>query len=340
MGLRLRKGVQGKGPELNAFSDLQELAQEVFNHLAGQAGFDARAYAHTRHWMKDNPDRLHLVMRFDAPGQAPLILKQVFQPEDPSEFNGMLDAQHLAQRAMDPVPGVTVPRILAEDRDIKACLMTFQPGETLRDLCLTHEDHQPYLRQAGRWLAAYHRGTFQQNRRFQPRFMARHMLHLAGQMTAGERRIRGQDRFIQLAHLVQDFVADHEGRESRVAAKHGDMNCHNILINGKDVAGYDFMPISHAPVGYDIARLLLNYAVTAADLTAIPDGHLLPPKAITAFFDGYDFVGPDDPGVQFLLRIQLLTDWNRTSNRKGAQALVEFERLKIIAQCAFGAASA
>ncbi|MCJ7874973.1 hypothetical protein [Phaeobacter sp. J2-8] len=90
---------------MNAFSDLQELAQEVFNHLAEQAGFDARAYAHTRHWMKDNPDRLHLVMRFDAPGQAPLILKQVFRPEDPSEFNGMLDAQHLAQRAVDPCRG-------------------------------------------------------------------------------------------------------------------------------------------------------------------------------------------------------------------------------------------
>ena len=335
MGRRVRKGVQRKGPELNAFSDLQAVAVDVFHHLAAQAGLDAAPYAPTRHWLKDNPQRLHLVMRFDAPGRAPLILKQVFRPDDPVEFNGMLDAQAMAWQALSAAPDLIVPRILAEDRALKACLMAFQPGETLRDLCLTHEDHTPFLRQAGRWLAAYHRGTFQQNRKFRPHFMANHMLHLAAQLETGERRIRGQRRFIDLARRMPDLAAGHEGGKSRISAKHGDINCHNILIEGTKVAGYDFMPASHAPVGYDIARLLLSYAITAADLEAIPNGQMLPPSACTAFFEGYDFVGSDDPSVQFLLRIQVLTDWNRTANRKGAQALIEFERLKVIAERAF-----
>ncbi|MGY3438513.1 phosphotransferase [Marinovum sp. KMM 9879] len=312
------------------------MAVDVFHHLAAQAGLDAGAYAPTRHWLKDNPQRLHLVMRFDAPRQAPLILKQVFRPEDPREFNGMLDAQAMAWQALKEAPNLTVPRILAEDRALKACLMAFQPGETLRDLCLTHEDHTPFLRQAGRWLAAFHRGTFQQNRKFRPHFMADHMLHLAAQIETGERRIRGQRRFIDLARRMPAIAADHEGGKSRISAKHGDINCHNILIEGASVAGYDFMPARHAPVGYDIARLLLSYAITAADLEAIPSGQMLPPAAMEAFFEGYDFVRPEDPSVQFLLRIQVLTEWNRTANRKGAQALIEFERLKVIAQRAFG----
>ncbi|MBO9476168.1 aminoglycoside phosphotransferase family protein [Shimia sp. R11_0] len=319
---------------MNVNSEIDALAQETFAHLAERGNLSG-AYTKTRSWFKNDKRRLHIVQRYDAKDHAPVILKQVFRPEDPTEFNGILDAHHLASQALQACSEQHAPEILVEDRALKACLMRFQPGETLRDLCETHEDHADILMQTGRWLSAYHRGTFEQARGFQPKFMARHMLHLADQMQTGARRIKGQKRFVALAHQVQDMVADYEGRPSKIAAKHGDFNSHNILIEGNRTAGFDFLPISHAPVGYDIARILLSYALTAVDLDRIPKGHVLPPEALAAFFEGYDFVPADDPSVGFLLRIQILSDWNRMSDKKGVQNLINFERLRVIARRAF-----
>jgi Ser/Thr protein kinase RdoA (MazF antagonist) len=319
---------------VNVNSEIEALGQEAFAHLAPQAGLGS-SFVKTRSWVKRDARRLHIVQRFDAEEADPVILKLVLRPEDPTEFNGILDAHHLAVQALKGQGDLHAPEILAEDRDLKACLMRFQPGETLRDLCQTRSDHSDALRATGRWLSAYHRGSFQEDRVFQPKYMARHMLHLVDQMQRGDRRIQGQRRFIKLAHQVQELVADHSDRPSKVAAKHGDFNCHNILIAPDRVAGFDFLPVSFTPVGYDIARILLSYALNGADLGAIPKGHVLPPEAISAFFEGYDLVGPDDPSVGFLLRIQILSDWNRMSDKKGVQNLIGFERLRVIARKAF-----
>ncbi len=319
---------------MNVNSKIEALAQKTFAHLANQADLGG-AYQKTRSWIKNDKRRLHIVQRYDAKDREPVILKQVFRPEDPTEFHGILDAHHLAARALKNCADEHAPEILVEDRTSMSCLMQFQPGETLRDLCETREDHSALLIGSGRWLAAYHRGTFEQARNFQPKFMARHMLHLADQMQKGERRIKGQKSFIALAQQSQELVAEYKGRPSKISAKHGDFNSHNILIDGSRTAAFDFLPVSHAPVGYDIARILLSYALTTADLARIPKGHVLPPDALEAFFAGYDFVPADDPSVGFLLRIQILSDWNRMSDKKGVQNLINFERLRVIARRAF-----
>ena len=296
---------------------------------------DPSRYTCADEWIKDETNRLHIVQKYDADGVEPVILKQAFRPDDPEEFNGIVAAHRLAQQVLGGNPVATVPSILATDPDSRAYLMEFQPGETLLEHCRSNLDHRPFLELAGKWLSAFHSGTFQKQRQFQPRFMARHMLHLVDQMKAGERKIKGQKRFVELAHAVQDFAAASEGRISKIAAKHGDMNSRNILISGQTVAAYDFLPQSFAPVGYDIAKILLSYAQTTADIGKIPNGSVLPPEAMEAFFDGYEFVGPDDPGVEFLLRIQILTDWNRMDTSKNAQTLIRFERLRAIARRAF-----
>ncbi|MGR3433429.1 MAG: phosphotransferase, partial [Shimia sp.] len=90
-----------------------------------------------------------------------------------------------------------------------------------------------------------------------------------------------------------------------------------------------------APVGYDIARLLVSYVQMVGDLDAIPSGGVVPPAALDAFFEGYTLVPRDDPGVQFMLRVQVLTDWNRMHPRMTAQSLIRHARVKAIARRAF-----
>ncbi|MEO0864953.1 MAG: phosphotransferase, partial [Pseudomonadota bacterium] len=116
---------------------------------------------------------------------------------------------------------------------------------------------------------------------------------------------------------------------------HGDLNAHNILISDGSVGAYDFLPHSHAPVGYDIARLLLSYTQMQGDIGSIPKGHVMPPVLLDAFFEGYGFVPPDDPGVTFLMRIQILTDWNRFNHNLSVAATLRFQRLRAIANRAF-----
>jgi len=314
---------------------LEAQADLSFAALAGQAGLDTTRYRCVAQWVKDDVNRLHIVRHYEGRDVPAVVLKQAMRPEDVGDFAAIVDAHGEAQSVLAPVSGVTVPAILAKDLSVRAYLMAFQPGQTLLDLCRGTKDHAPHLRRAGRWLSAYHSGTYQEARVFQPKFMARHMLHLAGQMARGERRIKGQKRFIELAHLVQDHVADATGQPSKTAAKHGDLNAHNILISGHEVAAYDFLAKSRAPVGYDIARLLLSYAQTVGDIDSIPDGQAVPPDMMAAFFEGYDFVGPDDPGVRFLLRIQILTDWNRMNVRMTPKSLNRFRRLRAIARRAF-----
>ncbi|MEO0863536.1 MAG: phosphotransferase, partial [Pseudomonadota bacterium] len=186
---------------------LLEAAQTTFNDLVVRAFDDPPVYRKTRHWVKFDANREHVVVRFDSDDAPPVILKQAFRPDDEAEFSGILKNLRAAAGAVKGANGLDVPRILAVDVARRAYLMTYLPGETLLDLCRTGDDHAPLLRQAGRWLAAYHAGTFQQERAFQPKFMARHMLHLVNQMDRGERKIRGQKRFKALAHQVQDWVA-------------------------------------------------------------------------------------------------------------------------------------
>jgi hypothetical protein len=337
---RDRKVLQGTVRQVNGYDEWIALAGNCFAGLAAQAGLKPKAYRMTQRWVKQDARRFHVVLLMqapDTPGAPALIHKQVFRPEDPAEFNGILDAQQRAWDCLAAHPRATVPEILAQDRAMKACVMRFVPGQTLRALCGSQADHRAFLRAAGVWLSAYHRGTFVQDRQFQPRFMARHMLHLAGQMQAGTRRVPHQARFVALAHRVQDVARASEGRMSKVAAKHGDMNDHNILIDGDRVAGYDFLPASDAPVGYDIARLLLSHLVSSGDLDRIPKGHVLPPETLEAFFEGYDLVPPDDPGVTFLLRVQILTDWNRLADKNdSARTAIAAGRLRAIAEKAFG----
>lgn len=314
---------------------LVEQAEGTFRDLIAQTRADPSPYRRTQHWIKSDANREHVVVRFDSDDGPPLILKQAFRPQNEAEFTDILKNHRTAEAALRGCSGVGVPNILAVDVRRQAYLMTFFPGETFLDACRQSEDHRPLLRQVGKWLAAYHQGTFEQERVFQPKFMARHMLHLADQMEKGTRKIKGQKRFIALTQQVQDWVAPCSDRFSKVAAKHGDLNAHNILMTNSMVGAYDFLPYSTAPVGYDIARILLSYTQMEGDISAIPKGHVMPPAMYDAFFEGYGFVPPDDPGVTFLTRIQILTDWNRFNHNLSVGAAIRFQRLRAIANHAF-----
>ncbi len=319
----------GKVDELRDASDL------VFQALARDAGQRVLAFSCVAEWIKDDARRLHIVRKYEAPAHRPVVLKFAQHPRDQPEFAAILSAMHRAHHALSDHPTATVPKILAQDAEAQAYLMTYFQGDTLLDLCRKTPDHRGILRAAGTWLAGYHAGTFTQERPFQPRFMVNHMAHLSDQMRRGDRRIANQQKFLKYADGIAERAQDADGHLGKIAAKHGDLNAHNLLIGGGRVAALDFLGASNAPVGYDIARLLLSYVQMVGDIDAIPKGQVISRAALDAFFEGYTFLPADDPTVDFLMRVQILTDWNRMENKSRLRAAVRFARLKEIARRAF-----
>lgn len=315
--------------------DLRQSARDVFVPLADQAGIDPTAFAVRAEWIKDDANRLHIVQRFDGPDGACVVLKHALHPVDTDGFRDILEAHQTASTALSGHAGAGVPEVLAFDVALQSYLMSFFPGETFLNLCRQNENHEPFLHAAGAWLGAYHAATFEQERPFQPKFMLRHMHRLSDQMERGERKVFGQKRFISLARDMDTYAQEADGHPGKVSAKHGDLNAHNILIDGARTVALDFLAPSTAPVGYDIARFLLSYMQMVGDPSRLPKGHVLPPDALQAFFDGYANIPSNDPIVDFLMRIQILTDWNRMSDKKTLASVMRFERIKKIARRAF-----
>jgi thiamine kinase-like enzyme len=264
-----------------------------------------------------------------------LVLKYAQRPIDRDAFVKILEAHLHAQAALSGNVVNTVPEVLAEDRMAQTYLMRHVAGETFLDLCRAQEDHRPLLRRAGAWLSAFHAATQQQKRAFQPRFMVNHMQKLVGQMQAGDRKINGQKRFMSYAKTINAHVGDAESHMGTIAAKHGDLNAHNLLMSEKATAAFDFLGADPAPVGYDIARFLQSYSQMVGDLDDLQKGYPVPKSAWDAFFDGYTLVERDDPTVQFLTKVQVLTDWNRMQDKTTINGIIRLERIKKIARQAF-----
>jgi len=250
--------------------DLRQSAHKAFVQLADQAGINPKVYAVGAEWVKDDANRLHIVQRYDGPDDPRVVLKHTLHPAGQDGFGAILEAHHNASKALSGHELAGVPKILASDEVSQSYLMSFFPGETFLNLCRQNADHGPFLHAAGTWLGAYHSATFQQERPFQPKFMLQHMHLLSDQIERGERKIRGKKRLISLARDMGFYAQDAHGYPGKVSSKHGDLNAHNILIDGTRTVALDFLAPSTAPVGYDIARFLLSYMQMVGDLDALP----------------------------------------------------------------------
>lgn len=300
--------------------------QAVWEALAREAGLDPRGYEVTRTWRKDTATHRHVVQRLEGSAGA-VILKRIFHPVEEKPFVTLVQAQARAAEAMAGQPE-SVPGLLAFETESRSVLMQAAPGRTVYDLLDHGEDAADALRRAGRWMAAFHRASGTEERTFQPRFMRDHIGHLLRQQKTGEIALARPKDFARHAAAAIALAKAHEGRRTLSAATHGDMHLRNILLDGTRSWGIDFSALHAAPVGFDIARLLLHYTGVFADLDALPGTSVVHPDLLRAFFQGYDLVGPDDPSVQYLLRVRILMDWAAIPARRYARSTGQTRRLR------------
>ncbi|GGH55516.1 phosphotransferase [Frigidibacter albus] len=321
---------------------LEQAAMALWPRLAAMAEVPVDGYAPKMLSWRDEPTRRRIVLEMTAPGHPPLVLKLAPLPADPALFSGSLAAQQAALRAM----GGGVPRVLAALPESHALLMERVPGDTaaaIMEQATRPEQLDDALEACGAWLSRFHTATDAGMRAYRPRAVCDHLARQRDAVEAGRRQVPLAREFLALSDRVIAEGARYDGLPARAGGRHGDMNLRNLVLAGDPPGqggawGLDFAPAQSAPVGHDVARLLLNYAVTCTDPEQIPEGEVLPPRALVAFFKGYAFSGCDDASIGFLLRNQIVADWARIPAAAAKSDLLQQIRLaalRAIARRAF-----
>ena len=225
-------------------------------------------------------------------------------------FQTQIMAQLYAADIMQGQETCSVPEILAADLERRAFLMEEVRGDTVAELLSQGRNPNNMLRRSGGWMSTFHQASFSEDRIYQPRFMRDHIVRLLQQVQDGEKEIADFDEFELYAKIVMWNAERYENKRTKSSRTHGDMHLRNLILGNKGRSwGLDFTTERNAPVGHDIARFLVEYATTQLEPSNYVAGHVVPPDVLNVFFRGYDFVGADDPSVQYLLKVRLLMDW-------------------------------
>ncbi|WP_226623940.1 phosphotransferase [Alloyangia pacifica] len=287
-----------------------DLAQAALAHwpvLAREIGLDPASWRAALLAWREDARVARILLRMEGPDGARLVLKHEARPGDPEKFAAAM-AAHLAVQA---VYAQGVPELLAFDVARRACVMSFLEARPLSVLLegAPLVEQAALLRRAGVWMGGFHGASPGARRVFQPKHTVRFLRTVMAEVSDGARIVEEPGRFLACAEALCADQSLYEGRETVTAQTHGDLHLRNLVLGGAGCWGLDFAGGRVVPVGHDIARLLADYAILHAPKGAIPAGEVLPPEALSAFFDGYGLVAAEDPSVQLLLRNRVLAEW-------------------------------
>lgn len=105
---------------------------------------------------------------------------------------------------------------------------------------------------------------------------------------------------------LADIAPQYAGIETVAAIQHGDFHLRNLIWQNGQIAGVDISKDQIVPVGYDIAKIQLDFTSVFHSNVALPRGQIIHADTKKAFFQGYSLVQASDPSVNFLLYARIL----------------------------------
>lgn len=280
-----------------------------------------------------------VVLAIEAAGRA-LILKHDIQEgkaQDDHFALSLLAQKAAGVRLAGNLSGLCVPEILAFLPDERIALMervAGQPASKLIEQARGRADRRGILASCGRWLGEYHQASFSQARPYRTHFVMDHLRRQRAAIASGQTRVAEPAFYLRLSAHVEQAAAAFDGLQARHAARHGDYNLRNVLVSGSGVAAIDFKPDQTAPIGHDIARVLIDYAALYGEHQQIPEGQVVHGAELKAFLGGHMQGVKTDASVGFLLRAYLLTDWARIPAVESQRNLMQTLRLQGLTETA------
>lgn len=287
--------------------DLVAAALAHWPALARQMGEDPAAWKAAPLSLRNDARVARSVLVLQGPGGRWLVLKHQLRPGADPGFPDAV-AAHLEVMAAWPKGA---PALHAVEPAAQALVMDYLAATPLSQLLdeAPVAGQEALLRRAGRWLGGFHSALPGERRVFQPGFTLRYLRGIMSEVASGARQVVAPERFLRCAGALCARQAAYEGRETLTAQTHGDLHLRNLVMDDAQCWGIDFAAGRVVPVGHDIARLLVDYAILHAQKDAIPRGEVLPVGASSAFFEGYQRVASGDPSVGLLLRNRVLAEW-------------------------------
>ncbi len=133
--------------------------------------------------------------------------------------------------------------------------------------------------------------------------MTEHLGRLVQEVALGKKRVPDPARFAAMVAAVQARAPAAKDARTVSAIRHGDFQARNLIMGDGLVWGLDLGPQQSAPVGYDIARFLVDHAAFDANPDDLSPGEIVPISVREAFFAGYHLTGADDAAVAFLTAV-------------------------------------
>lgn len=304
--------------------------------IAPALGFDPAAFRSKLIWQKEEATRSHIVLRLKGP--RALILKRVFKAPKGEAMDDGVAAQRAAFDRLADYAKAHAPEVLFASDTGDIVVMAEASGKTLNDHLTAGRDHAQMLKRTGAWLSAFHSSGQVEERTYQPRFMVGHATRMADAVESGDLIVADPQRFVACCRLVPRLAEAATDQKTISASKHGDFNLRNILLGPDGETGLDFKPPSSAPVGFEIARMLMDYAEIFQPPLETKN-RVLSDETLDAFFDGYDLVKRDDPAVTFIPYVQLLNDWRlipARANKRSWRQKARYDAITRLAQNGFG----
>ncbi len=323
-------------------SELDRLAQDAWAHVVRAAGLPDTGWTFTRLSRRDDPHIASLTQLARHPDAGAFTYKFQLRPHAPDGFAHHFELQ---QRAFDAFPHskeLTTPKPMFLDAERGVSLMQYVEGQpvsdAIKDAANAPSQQRDLLRRCGVWLDAFHRSQEVDTRKFRPARIVQSHEAQRDAILAGDMSVAAQPLYLKGIRKLAEIAPKYAGAPTVGAVQHGDFHLRNLIIGDGQLAGIDFTKGNTAPVGYDIAKILLDFTALFRDPTDLKPGQIIHDATLDAFFDGYTLVGRDDPSVAFLLYVRILSTlltvpakkWQRTDAK-----LRTLNRLRPIARHAF-----
>lgn len=323
------------------FSDLDTLAQENWEWLKHAASLPQEGWTLKTLARRDDPTNASLSQMVHHKAAGKFTYRFQLRPQSAEEFSRHINLQQQAYHAFPHSEAFTSPEPVFSDVDRQVSLMRYIEGQPVSDAmkkCRSRSEELDLLRQCGAWLDAFHRSQGYDDRPFRPNHTLRRYQKVRDEIRLGERRVVAKALYLRGVETLFELAPKFKGMQTVGAKQHGDFHLRNLIKNGGQIAGIDVSKDHVAPVGFDIAKILLDYTSVIRSAEGLAPGEIVHQDTLDAFFDGYRLVGGDDPSVHFLLRARILATLNlvqpdRAARTDGKQRTLN--RLRPIARNAF-----
>lgn len=296
-----------------AESELERFAREKWLLIRQAADLPETGWRLGLMSKRDDPGIARIVMLAEHRGGERLTFKVQLRPQNPETFQDEFDHQKEVATIFPRSAAYSVARPVFVLPEHQCALFEYVEGDILRDrmhLAIRDKVAQAdLLKRAGCWLDALHRTRTAERRVLNSGHILNRFAKIRDEISSGQIDVPAKKLFLQGVSHLEIIARQNVGRETLACIRHGDLHMGNVIVSDTHVGGIDFSPKGTALVGYDISRLLFDYTRRIRNVDDIPRGHIVPPDALEAFFDGYKLVDANDSSVRMLLFAQILQAW-------------------------------